>query len=104
MRLVGETDIDAMLSAVAGRASRPAGILFLPYLTGERTPHNNPNARGVFFGLDPSTDKVDLIQAILEGVAFSLKDAQDCLEAAGRACLEPAFMGAARGACSGRAS
>lgn len=49
-------------------------LIFLPYLYGERSPHNDPNARGVFFGLNSSTEKGDLIRAVMEGVAFGLKD------------------------------
>jgi len=62
---------------------RPSSLLFLPYLAGERTPHNDPHARGVFFGLTPDMDQADLIQAVLEGVAFSFADAKTCLEQAG---------------------
>ena len=49
-------------------------VYFLPYLSGERTPHNNPNARGVFFGMDTTTTREDMTLAVLEGVAFSLRD------------------------------
>jgi xylulokinase len=58
-------------------------VLFLPYLSGERTPHNDPNARGVFFGLDPSIGPLELVKAALEGVAFTLREAQGALDAAG---------------------
>jgi xylulokinase len=73
----------APLLAEAEAARRPSDLLFLPYLTGERTPHNDPHARGVFFGLSPATTAADLVQAALEGVAFSFADAKGCLEAAG---------------------
>jgi xylulokinase len=49
-------------------------VLFLPYLSGERTPHNNPNAKGVFFGLTHETGRAALGQAVLEGVAFAIAD------------------------------
>ncbi|NLJ70750.1 MAG: xylulokinase [Clostridiaceae bacterium] len=49
-------------------------LIFLPYLSGERTPHLDPNSRGVFFGLSTIHEKAHLIRAILEGVAFSLND------------------------------
>ncbi len=49
-------------------------IYFLPYLTGERTPINDPNATGVFVGMSTTTTKDDMTLAVLEGVAFSLKD------------------------------
>ncbi|OQB15250.1 MAG: Xylulose kinase [Firmicutes bacterium ADurb.Bin193] len=53
------------------------GVIYLPYLMGERTPHLDPYARGVFFGLSAKHTKAHLLRAVLEGVAFSLKD---CLE------------------------
>ena len=49
-------------------------VLFLPYLTGERTPYANPDARGVFFGLNAKTSRGDLTFAVLQGVALALKD------------------------------
>lgn len=54
-------------------------VFFLPYLMGERTPHNNPDARGTFIGMTMNTSRADMTQAVLEGVAFSLRD---CLEIA----------------------
>jgi xylulokinase len=61
----------------------PGELLFLPYLSGERTPHDDPYARGVAFGLSPSSTRADLTRAVMEGVAFTLADARDCLAAAG---------------------
>ncbi len=52
-------------------------VYFLPYLMGERTPYNNPNAKGTFIGMTMKTNRLDMTQAVLEGVAFSLRD---CLE------------------------
>ena len=49
-------------------------VFFLPYLMGERSPHNNPDARGVFFGMSMDTTRADMTQAVLEGVAFGLRD------------------------------
>ena len=57
--------------------------IFLPYLSGERTPHNDPEAKGVFFGLTHATRPVDLVRAVLEGVSFALADGQDALASAG---------------------
>ena len=54
-------------------------VYFLPYLMGERCPHNDPHARGAFIGLTPSTTKEEMSLAVLEGVAFALRD---CLELA----------------------
>lgn len=50
-------------------------VFFLPYLMGERTPHNNPNARGTFVGMTMDTTREDMTQAVLEGVTFALRDA-----------------------------
>ncbi len=49
-------------------------VYFLPYLMGERSPHNNPNARGTFIGLTMDNTRADMTQAVLEGVAFALRD------------------------------
>jgi len=54
--------------------------IFLPYLSGERTPHNNPFAQGVFFGITHNTSRPELTQAILEGVAFAIADCQTVLK------------------------
>jgi xylulokinase len=82
-RLIGESDIGALLDRTEGRFSGPSRILFLPYLSGERTPHNDPTARGVFAGLDRGVDATDLVLATLEGVAFSLLEARYLMERAG---------------------
>ncbi|MBB4041714.1 xylulokinase [Microvirga flocculans] len=76
-------DIGALLQDVEAGFREPSRLLFLPYLAGERTPHNDPHARGVFFGLSPETRQTDLVQAVLEGVAFSFADAKECLSRAG---------------------
>jgi len=81
--VVGEADIAKLLAEVEAAPAREDGVLFLPYLAGERTPHNDPYARGVFFGMNPSTSRADLVRAVLEGVAFSFADAQAALAAAG---------------------
>lgn len=49
-------------------------VYFLPYLMGERSPHNNPDARGVFIGMSLNTTRAQMNQAVLEGVAFALRD------------------------------
>jgi xylulokinase len=59
------------------------GLLFLPYLMGERTPYPNPNAKGVFFGLTLRHRKVDLIRSILEGVAYGMRDSLELVKALG---------------------
>src|SRR5262249_46712784 len=59
------------------------GLLFLPYLTGERSPHPDPLARGAFVGLTVGHDRRHLTRAVLEGVAFGLRDGLDLMTAAG---------------------
>ena len=53
--------------------------IFLPYLSGERTPHNNPFAQGIFFGLTHSSHRAELTRSVLEGVAFAMADCQQTL-------------------------
>ncbi len=57
------------------------GLLFLPYLSGERTPHADPSARGVFFGLHHRHERAHLTRAVLEGVAFGLRESLDLMRA-----------------------
>jgi xylulokinase len=59
------------------------GLLFLPYLSGERTPHKDPDARGVFFGLSLRTGKGHLVRAIMEGVAFGMRDSLEIMKSMG---------------------
>jgi xylulokinase len=59
------------------------GLLFLPYLTGERSPHPDPLARGAFVGLSIGHDRRHMTRAVLEGVAFGLRDGLDQMTAAG---------------------
>ncbi|OBZ95238.1 xylulose kinase [Pararhizobium polonicum] len=61
----------------------PSGVTFLPYLSGERTPHNDAAIRGVFAGLGHESSRVVLTQAVLEGVSFALRDSLEALRAAG---------------------
>jgi len=58
-------------------------VFFLPYLMGERSPHNNPNARGTFIGMSMDTTRTDMTQAILEGVAFAIRDSFEVVKALG---------------------
>jgi xylulokinase len=72
-----------LVAAVEARATGPSPVTFLPYLTGERTPHDDPHARGVFFGLSAATDALDIARAVMEGVAFTFADARDALVGGG---------------------
>lgn len=61
----------------------PGGVRFLPYLSGERTPHNDARIRGAFTGLAMSSAKEDLTRAVIEGVSFGLKDSLEALISTG---------------------
>jgi xylulokinase len=71
---------------IAGAASWPPGtegLIFLPYLAGERTPHADPDARGAFVGLSMRHDRGALVRAVLEGVALGLRDSLDLISSMG---------------------
>jgi xylulokinase len=61
----------------------PGSLLFLPYLSGERTPLDDPYARGVLFGMSETTSRAEVARAVMEGVALTLAEGRDCLAAAG---------------------
>ncbi|WP_112480171.1 xylulokinase [Vibrio variabilis] len=77
--LTGFEDVGDMIDEVEENADTTSQVIFLPYLSGERTPHNNPDAQGVFFGMTHSTTKLELAQAVLEGVGFAFADGFDAL-------------------------
>jgi len=81
-RLLG-TSPDALEREAADGYSGPGALLFLPYLSGERTPLDDANARGVLFGMSETSSRADVTRAVMEGVALTLADAGDCLAAAG---------------------
>lgn len=82
---VTNMSVDALMQAAA--ETNPAAVtpLFHPYLSGERTPHNNADARGGFFGMTRSHHAGDMARAVLQGVAFAIADAVDVLRQAGAA-------------------
>ncbi|MCK4401108.1 xylulokinase [bacterium] len=59
------------------------GLIFLPYLTGERTPHANPDAKAVFFGISPRHTKAHIIRSVMEGVSFGLRDSLEIIKGLG---------------------
>jgi len=73
-------DLDALAASVPVGANR---LFFLPYLMGERTPHLDPDCRGAFIGLSAMHTKADMLRAVMEGVAYSLKDSHDILREMG---------------------
>jgi xylulokinase len=70
-------------AALGDNLTPPGPVIFLPYLSGERTPHNDAAIRGVFAGLAHENDRADLTRAVMEGVAFALRDNLEALRAAG---------------------
>lgn len=74
-------DFAAEQAGIAGLGENP--VIFLPYLMGERSPHNNPKARGVFIGMSMDTTREDMTQAVLEGVAFGLRDSLEVARSLG---------------------
>jgi xylulokinase len=93
--ILSATDSLNWLAAVSGKQPaeltnalgqglrKPTGVTFLPYLSGERTPHNDAVIRGSFTGLEHQTDVPALTQAVLEGVAFAFRDSLQALREAG---------------------
>ena len=79
--LIGEPDVASLL-ALAEQSTGEAPI-FLPYLTGERTPHANPHAQAVFFGMTAETTRGAIARAVVEGVAMGLRDGLDTITDAG---------------------
>ena len=70
------------MKAIEKSSFSPSPILFHPYLSGERTPHNDAAARGGFFGISRGDELTDMTRSVLEGVAFAMADAVDVLAAA----------------------
>ena len=84
-----ETDPYTLMDAQAQAVSAGAGgVLYLPYLMGERTPHLDPLCRGVFFGLSAAHTKRDMLRAVMEGVSYSLLDCMEIIRGMGIQALE----------------
>src|SRR5205807_4477312 len=73
----GGASFEALVREAASWPAGTEGLVFLPYLSGERTPHADPDARGAFVGLSVRHDRGALVRAVLEGVAFGLRDSLD---------------------------
>ncbi|MDQ6807498.1 MAG: FGGY-family carbohydrate kinase, partial [Actinomycetota bacterium] len=69
-----EVSYDELVTEAAAWPAGTEGLMFLPYLADERTPHADPNARGAFTGLIIRHDRGALVRAVLEGVVFGLRD------------------------------
>lgn len=79
--ILGTKDYGAEQAGITGLGENH--VFFLPYLMGERSPHNNPNARGTFVGMTMDTSRADMTQAVLEGVAFALRDSLEVAKSLG---------------------
>lgn len=77
-RITGEKPA-SLTRALGDKVSAPSGLRFLPYLSGERTPHNDAAIRGSFTGISGATTREDMTRAVLEGVAFGLRDSFEAL-------------------------
>lgn len=82
-KALGKDPYDLMCNEAAKVPAGSEGLIFLPYLTGERTPYPNPHARGVFFGITLRSDRSHFVRAVLEGVAYGLRDSFGILDAMG---------------------
>ena len=80
---LGQTSYEAMTAAAVSVPVGAEGLLFLPYLTGERTPHLDPLARGAFVGLTSRHTAAHLIRAVMEGVVYSLRDGVEIMRGLG---------------------
>ena len=96
--VTGKTPAE-LTSALDTKEVTPSPTLFLPYLGGERTPHNDAAARGVFLGLSHTTTTTDMAQAVLQGVAFAFKDCQDALHSAGTTISRASAVGGGANSC-----
>ena len=81
--VTGATAADLDAAVAAGDDAEREPLFFLPYLSGERTPHNDAGARGAFVGLSHQTDRAAMARAVMEGVAFAFADCLASLKAAG---------------------
>lgn len=82
-RAAGTEVYDILSAQVAEVEPGCEGLIFLPYLTGERTPHPDPNARGTFFGITLRHDRRHFVRAVYEGVAYGLRDSFEILKEMG---------------------
>lgn len=80
--VLNQTDVQELIEKAKAHQSDHTPV-FLPYLSGERTPHNNPRARGALLGLTHSSGTAECIQAVLEGVAFAFSEGQEIIDRAG---------------------
>jgi xylulokinase len=82
-RIAGEDEAGLLAELQGAGVASTSGAVFMPYLSGERTPHNDAAASGAFIGLRAEHGRADMTRAVLEGVAFALADGLSALEARG---------------------
>ncbi len=80
-RSSGNSGFNELVAEAATVEAGSGGVTFLPYLTGERTPHADANARGVFFGMHGGTERAHMTRAVMEGVSFALRDSLELMTA-----------------------
>jgi xylulokinase len=91
-QLLGASEAE-LLAPLGPRPAAPSPVSFLPYLAGERTPHDDPDVRGLLDGLSHATGRNAIVQAVLEGVAFALADCRDVLTDTGLVIAEADAIG-----------
>ena len=82
-KALGKDPYDMMCAEAAKVPAGSEGLIFLPYLTGERTPYPDPHARGTFFGITLRSDRAHFVRSVLEGVAYGLRDSFAILDGMG---------------------
>lgn len=97
--ILKEKEVQTLENMAEKVAPGSEGLVFLPYLTGERTPHLNPNAEGIFFGLTLRTTDAHMVRAVMEGVIYALKDSLELIEALG---IQPSKLVASGGGSKSR--
>ena len=91
--LAAKSSEKELLVELGERPTSPSPLVFLPYLSGERTPHNDPSIRGMFYGIGHETSRAHITQAVLEGVGFAFRDCLTALTEAGTRIAEADAIG-----------
>ncbi len=88
-KMIGIKTASELLTLAETAPKEPSSIVFLPYLSGERTPHNNPKATGALFGLTHQDGQNEIAKAVVEGISFGLAEGMEVLHATG---LRPDYI------------
>jgi xylulokinase len=84
---------ESLAKELEGKKAEPTDLIFLPYLGGERTPINDANARGVFVGLKHTTDRTEMVRAVMQGVSFAFRDCHLALQSTGTQLTQATAIG-----------